>query len=73
MSEAMRARLVLTDAKIASLCDGIRQIASAEDPLGQVLRKTELAPGLNLTQKTAPIGVLLIIFESRPDAMPQVL
>ena len=42
------------------------------DPLGVVKSKRELADGLELSQVTVPIGVLMIIFESRPDSMPQI-
>ncbi|KAL9188531.1 hypothetical protein ACHAXT_006909 [Thalassiosira profunda] len=65
-------RLKLTDAKLATLSAGIRQIADQPDPLGVVKAKRELADGLILSQITVPIGVLMIIFESRPDSMPQI-
>ncbi|PRP78365.1 gamma-glutamyl phosphate reductase [Planoprotostelium fungivorum] len=66
-------RLKLTGPKLASLIDGLKSIAEArEDPVGKLLRKTELSPGLILEQVTAPIGVLLVIFESRPEVLPQV-
>jgi len=65
-------RLKLTDTKLATLSSGIRQIADQPDPLGVVKAKRELADGLILSQITVPIGVLMIIFESRPDSMPQI-
>jgi gamma-glutamyl phosphate reductase len=64
--------LKLTEAKLATLSAGIRQIADQPDPLGVVKAKRELADGLVLSQITVPIGVLMIIFESRPDSMPQI-
>ncbi|KAL7456768.1 hypothetical protein ACHAWC_009783 [Mediolabrus comicus] len=71
-SEQLVNRLKLTDAKIATLSSGIRQIADQDDPLGVVKTKRELTDGLVLSQVTVPIGVLMIIFESRPDSMPQI-
>lgn len=72
LSAAAAARLVLTPKKLAALADGIRQIAAMPEPLGRRLRATELADGLELEQVTSPLGVLLVIFESRPDALPQI-
>eukprot|EP00566_Odontella_aurita_P004847 CAMPEP_0113584190 /NCGR_PEP_ID=MMETSP0015_2-20120614/32963_1 /TAXON_ID=2838 /ORGANISM="Odontella" /LENGTH=806 /DNA_ID=CAMNT_0000489207 /DNA_START=243 /DNA_END=2663 /DNA_ORIENTATION=+ /assembly_acc=CAM_ASM_000160 len=65
-------RLKLTHEKLSTLAAGIRQIADAPDPLGVVKSKRELADGLVLDLITVPIGVLMIIFESRPDSMPQI-
>jgi delta-1-pyrroline-5-carboxylate synthetase len=72
LSPASLARLVLSEAKLAVLAEGIRQIAAQEEPMGRLLRETELADGLLLRQVSAPLGVLLVIFESRPDALPQI-
>ena len=64
--------LKLTPEKLATLASGLRQIADLPDPLIVVKSKPELAKGLELSQITVPIGVLMIIFESRPDSMPQI-
>lgn len=68
----LKKRLGLTEEKLLTLAAGLRQIANLSDPLGVVRGKRELANGLVLSQITVPIGVLMIIFESRPDSMPQI-
>lgn len=68
----LKKRLKLTEEKIATLASGLRQLAGLPDPLGVVKSKRELADGMELSQITVPIGVLMIIFESRPDSMPQI-
>ncbi|XP_063696390.1 delta-1-pyrroline-5-carboxylate synthase [Culicoides brevitarsis] len=66
-------RLALSSSKLKTLSTGLRQIAdTSEKILGRIVRRTKLADGLELKQVTVPIGVLLIIFESRPDSLPQV-
>ncbi|MCP4806973.1 MAG: glutamate-5-semialdehyde dehydrogenase [Proteobacteria bacterium] len=72
LAPALRARLSLSQAKLDTLADGIRSIAASDEPLGREVARRQLATGLELTQVTSPIGVLLVIFESRPDVLPQV-
>jgi delta-1-pyrroline-5-carboxylate synthetase len=72
LDEALFARLKLTKTKLQTLAEGIRSIAKAKEPIGRLLKRTEISSGLVLTQETAPIGVLLVIFESRPDSLPQI-
>ncbi|CAF3557900.1 unnamed protein product [Rotaria sp. Silwood1] len=76
-------RLGLSEKKLETLSIGLRQIAAKTDILGceqtllnilgEVIRRTRLADGVMLKQITVPIGVLLVIFESRPDSLPQIV
>ncbi|XP_044736470.1 delta-1-pyrroline-5-carboxylate synthase [Chrysoperla carnea] len=73
LAKPLLSRLSLTPSKLKNLAVGLRQIAEAShNNVGRVLRRTKLADGLSLKQITVPIGVLLVIFESRPDSLPQV-
>jgi len=71
ISASLIARLKLSHQKLEALSIGIQQIAASPDPVGRVVYSNQLAEGLLLTQETAPLGLLLVIFESRPDAVPQ--
>lgn len=55
-----------------ALVEGIRSIAESKDPVLEVQSRLEVAENLCLDHVTCPIGVLLIIFESRPDCLPQI-
>ncbi|CAL9246257.1 unnamed protein product [Arabidopsis halleri] len=70
--ESLVARLVMKPGKISSLAASVRQLAEMEDPIGRVLKKTQVADDLILEKTSSPIGVLLIVFESRPDALVQI-
>eukprot|EP00891_Asterochloris_glomerata_P004457 jgi/Astpho2/4457/Aster-00067 len=72
ISENLMQRLKLKPQKIKQLAEGIRSIANQDEPIRRVLSRMEVAEGLILEKVTAPIGVLLIIFEARPDALPQI-
>jgi glutamate-5-semialdehyde dehydrogenase len=65
-------RLALSPAKLETLREGVRQLIESEDPIGRPVLVRELDDGLILRQVKAPLGVLLIIFESRPDAVIQI-
>ncbi|XP_074287292.1 delta-1-pyrroline-5-carboxylate synthase isoform X2 [Silene latifolia] len=66
------ARLALKPGKISSLAKSIRVLADMEEPIGQILKRTEVADELVLEKTSCPLGVLLIVFESRPDALVQI-
>jgi len=72
ISRALLSRLKLSKSKLNSGIEGIRKVGDLVDPVNQVQIKRELANGLILERKTVPIGVLGVIFESRPDAVMQI-
>lgn len=73
LAKPLLSRLSLTPAKLRGLSAGLKQIAETSLTIvGKKLRHTKLADGLELKEITVPIGVLLVIFESRPDSLPQV-
>jgi glutamate-5-semialdehyde dehydrogenase len=65
-------RLRFDGDKIDEACRGLESLAALEDPVGKTLRAVELDNGLELYQVTCPIGVIGVIFESRPDALVQI-
>eukprot|EP00903_Cladosiphon_okamuranus_P013767 g12814.t1 len=72
IAPALLNRLKLTEDKIKVLADGISSLADGEEPLSKCNSRLEVQEGLVLKQITSPIGVLLIVFESRPDSLPQI-
>ena len=72
ISKALLSRLKLSKEKLNSGIDGVRKVGDLADPVDQVQIKRELSKGLILERKTVPIGVLGVIFESRPDAVMQI-
>ncbi len=72
ISNALLSRLRLSKEKLNLGIEGVRKVGNLADPMDQVQIKRELSKGLILERKTVPIGVLGIIFESRPDAVMQI-
>ncbi|MCE3235248.1 MAG: proA [Vampirovibrio sp.] len=73
LTASLYQRLKLDSDKIAQLVQGIRDLVKLPDPAGQILSATKLDEGLILQKETVPLGVIGIIFESRPDVIPQIL
>ncbi len=72
ISKSLLARLKLTKDKLDLGIHGIRKVCNLTDPIGQIQINKELSKSLILQRKTVPIGVLGVIFESRPDAVMQI-
>jgi glutamate-5-semialdehyde dehydrogenase len=72
LAPALLGRLELSDSKLRVLIEGVEQLVADPDPIGAVVRRTLLDDGLELEQVRSPLGVLLIVFESRPDAVIQI-
>lgn len=67
MSPALLDRLKLTEARFNDMAEGIRQVVCLEDPVGEVISMKERPNGLLIGQKRVPMGVIGIIYESRPN------
>lgn len=67
LSEAMIDRLTLTDARIELMAEGVRQVAELDDPVGKVVRQWTVESGLEIKKVRAPLGVIGVIYESRPN------
>ncbi|MEX1379966.1 glutamate-5-semialdehyde dehydrogenase [Streptococcus thermophilus] len=67
ISKIMQDRLLLTEDRIAGIAEGVRQVADLQDPIGQVVRGYTNLDSLKIVQKRVPMGVIAMIFESRPN------
>lgn len=65
--QALYDRLVVNDAKINGMIRAIEEVKAQKDPVGQEISDLTLDSGLKITNKTAPFGTIMIIYESRPD------
>jgi len=72
MSPAMLARLRVTEKSVREMAGKVRGVARLPDPLGRRLAVTEMDQGLVLSKESCPLGVVAVVFESRPDVVPQV-
>ncbi|MCD8075107.1 MAG: glutamate-5-semialdehyde dehydrogenase [Lachnospiraceae bacterium] len=67
ISEVMRDRLLLTSGRIQAMAEGILDVVALPDPVGRVLKRTERQEGLLIEKCSVPLGVIAIIYESRPN------
>jgi glutamate-5-semialdehyde dehydrogenase len=72
MPRAMLGRLRVTDISVREMAERVRSVVRLADPIGRRLAVTELDEGLMLTRESCPLGVVAVVFESRPDVLPQV-
>ena len=67
VSDVMLDRLALSEERVKGMADGVREVAALPDPVGQVLRREERPNGLIIEKTAVPMGVVAIIYESRPN------
>jgi glutamate-5-semialdehyde dehydrogenase len=72
MTQAQFSRLRIKENGIGEMAARVREVANLSDPLGKRLAVTELDQGLILHKESCPLGVIAVVFESRPDVVPQV-
>jgi glutamate-5-semialdehyde dehydrogenase len=73
LAPSLYQRLKLDETKIQTLIQGLQDVVALPDPVGAILRRTQLDEGLVLEKQRVPLGLVAIIFESRPDVLPQIL
>ena len=71
MSSSMFKRLRVTEQGVAEMAMRVREVARLADPLGRTLMSTELDDNLTLIRESCPLGVVGVVFESRPEVVPQ--
>ncbi len=67
LTQALRDRLALTEARIAAMAEGVRTVAALDDPIGEELDHRTLAGGLDLRKVRVPLGVVAVVYEARPN------
>jgi len=67
LSPAMLDRLMLDEARISAICDGLRNVADQPDPVGEVIAEWDMPSGLHIRRVRTPLGVIGVIYESRPN------
>jgi glutamate-5-semialdehyde dehydrogenase len=72
MAESLYRRLKLDKGKLRDIVAGIEQVAALDDPVGEITLATQLDEGLRLYRVNCPVGVVGVVFESRPDALTQI-
>jgi glutamate-5-semialdehyde dehydrogenase len=73
LTQALVDRLKVSNLKIDGMIAGIRDVIKLKDPVGDTISTLELDEDLILYQVSCPIGLIGVIFESRPDVVPQVM
>lgn len=65
--QALYDRLIVDEDKVKDMIRAVKEVKNQEDPVGNIISEDTLANGLQITNKTAPFGTIMIIYESRPD------
>jgi glutamate-5-semialdehyde dehydrogenase len=67
LTSALKDRLTLTPERIEAMAAGVREVASLDDPVGEVLETKELPNGLRMEKVRVPLGVVAVVYEARPN------
>ena len=67
LTDALRDRLTLTPERVAAMAEGVRVVATLDDPVGEELERKTLVSGLDLRKLRVPLGVIAVVYEARPN------